>query len=141
MKHRLVTILFSFLIISTIHAQNTDNAGSGAGKVDTMVAQNDGSDIFARIEIRKMDSMLNLLYVQNELSKKNSVLSKYKDDTTAYAHRIVAGGKIACFQTIFLGAHELAVGHAAHIKHKTAGFRGTCRHTAPTCNWRPQNSW
>lgn len=84
MKHRLVTILFSFLIISTIHAQNADNAGSGAGKVDTMVAQNDGSDIFARIEIRKMDSMLNLLYVQNELSKKNSVLSKYKDDTTAY---------------------------------------------------------
>ena len=42
------------------------------------------SDIFTRQEIRKMDSMLNLLYVRNELSKKNSVLSKYKDDTTAY---------------------------------------------------------
>jgi len=42
------------------------------------------SDIFTSQEIRKMDSMLNLLYVRNELSKKNSVLSRYKDDTTAY---------------------------------------------------------
>lgn len=42
------------------------------------------SDIFTRQEIRKMDSMLNLFYVRNELSNKSSVLSKYKDDTTAY---------------------------------------------------------
>ncbi len=79
MKYRLVTILFSILILNSLYGQN-----SNADKVDTTAKVSDGSDIFARIEIRKMDSMLNLLYVRNELAKKNSVLSQYKDDTTKY---------------------------------------------------------
>ena len=84
MKYRLWTILFSILLIQTLQAQNADDPGKAAVNMDSTISSTDGSDIFARIEIRKMDSMLNQLYVRNELSKKNSVLSKYKDDTTAY---------------------------------------------------------
>ena len=66
MKYRLVTIIFSILFFNILYAQNGDVANKGAGLVDTTKKVSDGSDIFARIEIRKMDSMLNLLYVQNE---------------------------------------------------------------------------
>jgi len=41
-------------------------------------------EVFTDNEIRMMDSMLNIWYVKNELSNKQSVLSKLKDDTTAY---------------------------------------------------------
>ena len=61
MKYRLVTIIFSILFFNILYAQNGDVANKGAGLVDTTKKVSDGSDIFARIEIRKMDSMLNLL--------------------------------------------------------------------------------
>ena len=84
MKYRFVTIILSLLFFNILYAQNAGVENKGAGLMDSTKTVSDGSEIFARIEIRKMDSMLNQLYVRNELSKKNSVLSQYKDDTTAY---------------------------------------------------------
>ena len=82
MKYRILTIFCSIFFFNIIYAQNAGDGGQGTANMDSVSSVD--SDIFTRQEIRKMDSMLNLLYVRNELSKKNSVLSKYKDDTTAY---------------------------------------------------------
>ena len=82
MKYRILTILCSIFFFSIAYAQNAGDGGQGAANRDSVFTED--FDIFTRQEIRKMDSMLNLLYVRNELSKKNSVLSKYEDDTTAY---------------------------------------------------------
>lgn len=82
MKYRILTILCSIFFFSIAYAQNAGDGGQGTANMDSVSMAD--SDIFTSQEIRKMDSMLNLLYVRNELSKKNSVLSRYKDDTTAY---------------------------------------------------------
>jgi len=82
MKYRILTILCSIFFFSIAYAQNASDGGQGTANMDSVSMAD--SDIFTSQEIRKMDSMLNLLYVRNELSKKNSVLSRYKDDTTAY---------------------------------------------------------
>ena len=82
MKYRILTILCSIFFFGITYAQNAGDGSQSTANMDSISSVN--SDIFTRQEIRKMDSMLNLLYVRNELSKKNSVLSKYKDDTTAY---------------------------------------------------------
>ena len=50
---------------------------------DTNMVEDD-MDVFAKAEIQKMDSMLNIWYVKNELTTKHSVLSKLKDDSYAY---------------------------------------------------------
>lgn len=84
MKYRLLTILFSLIFLGTLQAQNTGEANKDLNNMDSTATAADGSDIFAQEEIRKMDSMLNLWYVRNEITKKNSILSPYKDDTTAY---------------------------------------------------------
>lgn len=41
-------------------------------------------EIFARYEIRLMDSLLNVWYVKRDIASQNSVLSKLTDDTTKY---------------------------------------------------------
>ena len=82
MKYRILTILCSLFFFSIAYAQNAGDGGQGAANMDSVSTAD--SDIFTRQEIRKMDSMLNLMYVRDELTNKNSVLSKYKDDTTAY---------------------------------------------------------
>ena len=47
-------------------------------------AAQESLEIFTRNEIRLMDSLLNVWYVQRDLAAQNSVLSKLTDDTTTY---------------------------------------------------------
>ena len=47
-------------------------------------AAQESLEIFTRNEIRLMDSLLNVWYVQRDLAIQNSVLSKLTDDTTKY---------------------------------------------------------
>lgn len=49
-------------------------------------ATQENLEIFARYEIRLMDSLLNVWYVKRDLASQNSVLSKLTDDTTKYDH-------------------------------------------------------
>ena len=49
-------------------------------------ATQENLEIFARYEIRLMDSLLNVWYVKRDLASQNSVLSKLVDDTTKYDH-------------------------------------------------------
>lgn len=49
-------------------------------------ATQENLEIFARYEIRLMDSLLNVWYVKRDIASQNSVLSKLVDDTTKYDH-------------------------------------------------------
>jgi membrane-bound lytic murein transglycosylase D len=49
-------------------------------------ATQENLEIFARYEIRLMDSLLNVWYVKRDMASQNSVLSKLVDDTTRYDH-------------------------------------------------------
>lgn len=77
-----VWIITAFCLITlTAPAQNLLLGEKDTTKIDTTLSP---LEIFTNNEIRMMDSMLNIWYVQNEISNKQSVLSKLKDDTTAY---------------------------------------------------------
>ena len=71
-----IFILFTY----SLAAQNVQ---TDSGAVKDIPPQNDLA-VFANTEIQKMDSMLNIWYVKSGLDSKHSVLSKLKDDTTAY---------------------------------------------------------
>ncbi len=76
MLYRLLSIsLCIFFLTATLSAQPV---------ADTAQKEVPVAAINMDEEIRVMDSMLNIWYVQSEISKKNSVLSSLKDDTTAY---------------------------------------------------------
>lgn len=82
MKYRaIILISFIFLIVSGLQAQNILLGEKDTTKTDTTISP---IQICVNEEIRMMDSMLNIWYVKNELTKQNSVLSKLKDDTTKY---------------------------------------------------------
>ena len=49
-------------------------------------AAQESLEIFARKEIRLMDSLLNVWYVKRDLASQNSVLSKLTDDSTKFDH-------------------------------------------------------
>ena len=69
------------VLISGTHAQNVVSSS-----LDSTVSPNENEEINATVnrEILLMDSMLSVWYVKGEVEKGNSVLSKLKDDTTAY---------------------------------------------------------
>ena len=75
----IISILFLFLC--NINAQDNILIQDNSNKIATI--HND-LEIFTNYEIQKMDSLLSVWYVQNELTNKNSVLSTLKDDTTKY---------------------------------------------------------
>lgn len=79
MIKRIWLLLLSCLFLYNIEAQNNP-----IEQKDTTKPVNNDLEIFAKSEIKKMDSLLNVWYVKNELSNKNSILSKLKDDTTKY---------------------------------------------------------
>lgn len=51
---------------------------------DSSSSAQESLEIFARNEIRLMDSLLNVWYVKRDIASQNSVLSKLTDDTTKY---------------------------------------------------------
>lgn len=75
-------LLLNVIFLGTMNAQS--EVVDSTSKVNDTIYVNDDLDIFARKEIKILDSLLNVWYIQNELTKKNSILSKLKDDTTAY---------------------------------------------------------
>lgn len=82
MKYRILFIIsFISFILSGINAQNILLGERDTTKVDTTLSP---MQVYVNDEIRMMDSMLNLWYVQNSIAQQNSVLSKLKDDTTSY---------------------------------------------------------
>ena len=85
MEHRICIVLLNILLctLNILHAQPIAEPAQNLGNTDTSGVENE-TDIFTREEIRIMDSMLNTWYVQSEVAKKESVLSKLKDDTTVY---------------------------------------------------------
>lgn len=79
-KNRLLLILLLTLTFN-VFAQN-NNTDEDTNKVSSATVSD--IDIFANKEIKLMDSLLNNWFIQGQLTKANSVLSKLKDDTTAY---------------------------------------------------------
>lgn len=77
-KYLVIILLafFPFLLWSQETTFQPDSSSSGS--------VNENMEIFARREIRIMDSLLNLWYVKRDLASQNSVLSKLTDDTTKY---------------------------------------------------------
>ncbi len=75
----LLIILFSVLSFSM-------RAQDATSRQDTSVANTvkENMEIFARHEIKLMDSLLNVWYVKRDLANQNSILSKLTDDTTKY---------------------------------------------------------
>lgn len=61
-------------------------AQDATSRQDTSVANTvkENMEIFARHEIKLMDSLLNVWYVKRDLASQNSILSKLTDDTTKY---------------------------------------------------------
>lgn len=74
----LLILLITFTFILDNQAQNLI--------ADTIIKSSIDSNLeaFTKDEIRKMDSMLNVWYIQNELINNKSVLSKLKDDSTSF---------------------------------------------------------
>ncbi len=85
MGHRICIVLLNILLcaLNILYAQPIAEPAAIHDNTDTSGVEND-TDIFTRGEIRIMDSMLNIWYVQGEMAKKESVLSTLKDDTAAY---------------------------------------------------------
>lgn len=82
MKYKIgLLLLLGCMLMSNAYAQNVTS-----NSPDSTVGSNESELTNAAInrEVVLMDSMLNVWYVKNELKKGNSVLSKLKDDTTAY---------------------------------------------------------
>ena len=71
-----IFILFTCSLTAQIIPPDTNAAKDNPSQNDLAV--------FTNAEIQKMDSMLNIWYVKSGLDTKHSVLSKLKDDTTAY---------------------------------------------------------
>ena len=69
------------LITLSTQAQNILLSEKDTTQIDTSLTP---LQIFTNNEIRMMDSTLNLWYVRNDLSNKQSILSKLKDDSTQY---------------------------------------------------------
>lgn len=77
-KYIIIILLgcFSFSAFAQQPITNPDSAISAASK--------ENMEIFARHEIRIMDSLLNLWYIKRDIASQNSVLSELTDDTTKY---------------------------------------------------------
>ncbi len=75
-------MLTTALVLSSF-AQNTTTAQSNILKKDTTDNLSD-LNLFTNHEIELMDSLLNMWYVQNEMVRNNSVLSRITDDTTKH---------------------------------------------------------
>lgn len=78
-KKNLLLVIIAILF-QTLSAQNILLGQKDVARVDTTLTD---MDIFAIAEVQKMDSMLNIWYVKNELTNKHSILSKLKDDDRA----------------------------------------------------------
>lgn len=79
MKYKFLIIIFCCFIFS-LNAQNISPVEDSA----SVEISNENMEIFARHEIRIMDSLLNLWYVKRDLANQNAILSKLTDDTTKY---------------------------------------------------------
>lgn len=80
MKYRILFIIsFISIIFTETNAQNILLGERDSTKIDTTTSP---LQVYVNDEIRMMDSMLNIWYVQNSLAQQNSILSKLKDDTT-----------------------------------------------------------
>ena len=73
-------LLLLLIITCSLTAQNTL---TDTNALKDNPSQNDLT-VFTNAEIQKLDSMLDIWYVKSGLDTKHSVLSKLKDDTTAY---------------------------------------------------------
>lgn len=93
MKNKVIILFFSICLwIFNMNAQDTNKVAHDSIKEDPVKTS---IQFQVNEEIRVMDSLLSIWYVQSELQKQNSVLSKLKDDTTQYdnndsliAHRL-----------------------------------------------------
>ena len=80
MKYRLLILTLLCGFMWSLRAQGDLTPKDSA----TIDATQENLEIFARYEIRLMDSLLNVWYIQRDLASQNSVLSKLTDDTTKY---------------------------------------------------------
>lgn len=77
---KLILLLLLTLTLNAFAQDNTTTIDTNKQVTPTI----SDLDIFANKEIKIMDSLLHNWYIQGQLTKANSVLSKLKDDTTAY---------------------------------------------------------
>lgn len=82
MRYKILMLLLLCCFALNLRAQDmVTPADSSLAK-----ATQENLEIFARYEIRLMDSLLNVWYVKRDMASQNSVLSKLVDDTTRYDH-------------------------------------------------------
>lgn len=86
MRYKNLLLLLNCLFITSLQAQDIDRSNALSDR-DGIIQESDSLlidvDIFANEQIARMDSLLNLWYVKNELTRQNSILSPLKDDSTA----------------------------------------------------------
>lgn len=81
MNFKVWIIIILCLTSITSYAQNILLGEKDTTKIDTTQTP---LEVFTNKEIRIMDSMLNIWYIRNDSSNRQSILSTLKDDTTAY---------------------------------------------------------
>jgi membrane-bound lytic murein transglycosylase D len=82
MRYKILILLLLCGFALNLRAQDVVSATDSS----LAKATQENLEIFARYEIRLMDSLLNVWYVKRDLASQNSVLSKLVDDTTRYDH-------------------------------------------------------
>lgn len=82
MRYKILILLLFCGFALNLRAQDVVSATDSS----LAKATQENLEIFARYEIRLMDSLLNVWYVKRDMASQNSVLSKLVDDTTRYDH-------------------------------------------------------
>ena len=82
MRYKILILLLFCGFALNLRAQDVVSATDSS----LAKATQENLEIFARYEIRLMDSLLNVWYVKRDMASQNSVLSKLVDDTTRYEH-------------------------------------------------------
>ena len=82
MRYKILILLLLCGFALNLRAQDVVSATDSS----LAKATQENLEIFARYEIRLMDSLLNVWYVKRDIASQNSVLSKLVDDTTRYDH-------------------------------------------------------
>lgn len=80
-KNIKLTLILLLTLTLNVYAQDVVNENDTNKSTTSLISD---MDIFANKEIKIMDSLLHNWYIESQLTKANSVLSKLKDDTTAY---------------------------------------------------------
>ncbi len=80
MKYKYLIIILLSTVPFFIRAQESKPESDSS----SLNSINENMEIFARHEIRIMDSLLNIWYIKRDLANQNSILSKLTDDTTKY---------------------------------------------------------